>query len=100
VDFLGLRQMNLDLREHRCLLASITARSILSGSFPVRDVLSFGIWIAGFFSNEIIWRGLGYRVRKGRLFPILSSGRAAASSVGIRFLNNQLSANRQNLPRS
>ena len=67
---------------------------------PVRDALSFVIWITGFFSDEITWRGLGYRVRKGRLFPILSSGRTPGASVGIGFLNNQLSANRQNLPRS
>jgi ceramide glucosyltransferase len=67
---------------------------------PTRDALSFVIWITGFFSDEITWRGLGYRVRKGRLFPILSSGRTPGASVGIGFLNNQLSANRQNLPRS
>jgi ceramide glucosyltransferase len=67
---------------------------------PTRDALSFVIWINGFFSDEITWRGLGYRVRKGRLFPILSSGRTPGASVGIGFLNNQLSANRQNLPRS
>lgn len=67
---------------------------------PVRDALSFVIWITGFFSDEITWRGLGYRVRKGRLFPILSSGRTPGASVGIGFLNSRLSANRQNLPRS
>jgi ceramide glucosyltransferase len=67
---------------------------------PTRDALSFVVWINGFFSDEITWRGLGYRVRKGRLFPILSSGRTPGASVGIGFLNNQLSANRQNLPRS
>ena len=67
---------------------------------PVRDALSFVIWITGFFSDEITWRGLGYRVRKGRLFPILSSGRTSGASVTIGFLNNQLTANRQNLPRS
>ena len=67
---------------------------------PVRDALSFVIWIIGFFSDEITWRGLGYHVRKGHLFPILSSGRTPGASVGIGFLNNRLSANRQNLPRS
>ena len=67
---------------------------------PLRDALSFMIWITGFFTDEITWRGLGYRVRKGRLFPLFSSGRTPGASVGIGFLNNQLSANRQNLPRS
>jgi ceramide glucosyltransferase len=67
---------------------------------PVRDAISFVVWITGFFSNEIVWRGLGYRVREGRLFPILSSGRTPGASVGIGFLNSQLSANRQHLRRS
>ena len=67
---------------------------------PVRDALSFVIWIIGFFSDEITWRGLGYRVQKGRLLPILSTGSTPGAPVGIGFLNNQLSANRQNLPRS
>jgi ceramide glucosyltransferase len=67
---------------------------------PVRDALSFVIWIIGFFSDEITWRGLGYRVRKGRLLPILSTGGTRGGSVGIGFLNNQLSTDRQNLPRS
>ena len=67
---------------------------------PVRDALNFVIWITGFFSDEITWRGLGYRVRKGRLFPILSSGQLPNARVGIGLLNSQLSANRQHLPRS
>ena len=67
---------------------------------PVRDALSFVIWITGFFSDEITWRGLGYRVRKGRLFPTLSSGQLPNAPVGIGLLNSQLSANRQHLPRT
>ena len=66
----------------------------------VRDVLSFVIWIIGFFSDKITWRGLGYRVQKGRLLPILSTGRKPGASVGLGFRSNQLSANPQNLPRS
>jgi len=37
---------------------------------PVRDAMSFVVWIAGFFSDEIIWRGLVYRVKNGKLVPI------------------------------
>jgi ceramide glucosyltransferase len=37
---------------------------------PVRDAISFGIWVFGFFSNEITWRGLSYRVDHGLLIPI------------------------------
>ena len=67
---------------------------------PVRDALSFVIWITAFFSDEITWRGLGYRVRKGRLFPTLSPGQLPNAPVGIGLLNSQLSANRQQLPRT
>ena len=67
---------------------------------PVRDALSFVIWIIGFFSDEITWRGLGYRVQKGRLYQILSTSRTPGASVGIGFLSNRMSDNRQNLPRT
>jgi len=67
---------------------------------PVRDAISFVVWITGFFSDEIVWRGLGYRVRKGRLFPILSPGHSPSAPAAIPFLNRRLSANRQHLRRS
>ena len=45
---------------------------------PFRDAISFVIWIAGFFSDRIIWRGLAYHVRSGQLIPIpISSLRPA-----------------------
>ncbi len=37
---------------------------------PLRDLLNFGVWVAGFFTNKIIWRGLEYRVEKGLLIPL------------------------------
>ena len=40
---------------------------------PVRDAINFIIWIAGFFSNRIIWRGLACHVRSGQLIPIPTS---------------------------
>jgi len=67
---------------------------------PVRDAISFVVWITGFFSDEIIWRGLEYRVRKGRLFPIPSPGHSPSAPAAIPFLTSQLSPNRQHLPRS
>jgi len=54
---------------------------------PVRDAINFIIWIAGFVSDKIIWRGLEYRVKKGRLIPvpatsqILEPRRESISSV-------------------
>ena len=37
---------------------------------PVRDAISFVVWVSGFFSERITWRGLEYRVQKGRLIPV------------------------------
>jgi ceramide glucosyltransferase len=37
---------------------------------PVRDLANFGVWIAGFFSNKIHWRGLAFRVKQGLLIPL------------------------------
>jgi ceramide glucosyltransferase len=37
---------------------------------PVRDVISAAVWVAGFFSDRIRWRGLEYRVKKGILVPV------------------------------
>jgi ceramide glucosyltransferase len=45
---------------------------------PLRDAVSFIVWIRAFFADEIIWRGLGYRVQKGRLIPVLSLARGTA----------------------
>jgi len=37
---------------------------------PVRDAIGFIIWITGFFSDNIFWRGMSYHVRNGELIPI------------------------------
>jgi ceramide glucosyltransferase len=38
---------------------------------PMQDLLSFGFWVAGFFGNEIEWRGIRYRLEKdGTIRPI------------------------------
>jgi ceramide glucosyltransferase len=39
---------------------------------PVRDAISAVVWVAGLFSDKIIWRGLEYRVKKGILLPVRS----------------------------
>ena len=66
---------------------------------PLRDAMTFIVWMTGFFSNEITWRGLGYRVQKGRLFPISLQG-ARPAPLGIHLLGNHLGTDRQHLPRS
>jgi ceramide glucosyltransferase len=37
---------------------------------PVRDAITAVVWLAGFFSDKIKWRGLQYRVKKGLLLPV------------------------------
>ena len=37
---------------------------------PARDAANFGVWLAGFFSNTIRWRGLVFQVRNGMLIPL------------------------------
>lgn len=40
---------------------------------PLRDTVSFLVWIAGFFTDKIIWRGIEYHVRHKLLVPVQSS---------------------------
>jgi ceramide glucosyltransferase len=56
----------------RCAAAQAVARTALRGRvqwllLPIQDLLSFGFWVAGFFGNDIDWRGRRYRLlRDGR----------------------------------
>ena len=34
---------------------------------PLRDVAAMGLWIAGFASNTIVWRGEQFEVKNGVL---------------------------------
>ncbi len=34
---------------------------------PFRDAVAFGLWVAGFAGNTIVWRGQRFTVKKGRL---------------------------------
>lgn len=43
---------------------------------PVRDAISFIVWVAGFFSERIVWRGLEYRMQDGQLIPMPSTSAA------------------------
>jgi ceramide glucosyltransferase len=36
---------------------------------PVRDLIATGLWIGGFASNTVVWRGERFEVRKGKLHP-------------------------------
>jgi len=53
---------------------------------PVRDAISAAVWLAGFFTNRVRWRGLEYRVRDRLLEPLQSarSERIARPEHGAR----------------
>lgn len=36
---------------------------------PLRDLIATGLWIGGFASNTVVWRGERFEVRKGKLHP-------------------------------
>ena len=40
---------------------------------PLRDTVSFLVWIAGFFTDRITWRGIEYHVRRKLLIPVRPS---------------------------
>ena len=43
--------------------------SVLKYAFliPIRDIVAFWIWVAGWFGNRITWRGQKFVLRHGRL---------------------------------
>jgi ceramide glucosyltransferase len=54
----------------------VTRRSIWL--VPLRDAAIFGVWVGGFFSNKIHWRGLVFRVKQGFLIPLTNPKNARA----------------------
>ena len=37
---------------------------------PLRDVMATGLWVGGFASNRVVWRGQRFEVRQGKLYPL------------------------------
>lgn len=37
---------------------------------PVRDLIATGLWVGGFASNTVVWRGERFEVRRGKLYPV------------------------------
>jgi ceramide glucosyltransferase len=59
----------------RAAAADAVARTALDGRvqwtlLPFQDLLSFACWIAGFFGDEIIWRGTRYRLLRDGKFEL------------------------------
>jgi ceramide glucosyltransferase len=54
--------------ERRCLKGSLpTAAFIL---LPLKDILSFGLWLGSFLGQEVTWRGARFRITpEGKLEP-------------------------------
>jgi ceramide glucosyltransferase len=36
---------------------------------PLRDAIQFVIWLASFLSNRVVWNGVEYRVKRGKMIP-------------------------------
>jgi len=36
---------------------------------PFRDLIATGLWLGGFASNTVLWRGERFEVRRGKLYP-------------------------------
>lgn len=51
---------------------------------PLRDAAASAVWLASFFSNRIVWRGLEFRVQQGLLIPLRQGapGRPVAARTG------------------
>jgi ceramide glucosyltransferase len=41
---------------------------------PLRDAIHFVVWLAGFASNRVKWRGVEYEIREGKMIALPSRG--------------------------
>ena len=57
---------------------------------PVRDAISFIVWLAGFFAEKIVWRGLTYRLHAWPTHPHSLLERSPSSAPRIRFLRRRI----------
>jgi ceramide glucosyltransferase len=52
-----------------CLRGSLSPAALLL--LPLKDLLSFGLWLASFLGNEVVWKGRRYRLtQEGILVPL------------------------------
>ncbi len=50
---------------------------------PLRDAAGFLVWIAGFFSSRVSWRGRDYRVKGSCLIPMPAAQATGSTSLGV-----------------
>ncbi len=58
---------------------------------PLRDLANFGVWVASFFVNQISWRGLHFRVKRGQLIPLEKPLEDSGLFSGVRNSGGPLS---------
>jgi ceramide glucosyltransferase len=52
-----------------CLRGNLSPSALLL--LPLKDLLSFGLWLTSFLGNEVTWKGRRYRLtREGILVPL------------------------------
>ena len=61
---------------------------------PLRDAANFFVWVAGFFSNTVCWRGTDYQVKKSCLIPMPSLRDVPNASIGVAAPATLISARR------
>lgn len=55
--------------EGRCLNGRLSPAALLL--LPLKDLVSFGLWLSSFFGNDVVWKGRRYRItREGLLVPV------------------------------
>ncbi len=66
---LAVRLLLAWFSETMCLKGSLSPAALLL--LPLKDLLSFGLWVASFLGNEVLWKGRRYRLtRDGILTPL------------------------------
>lgn len=63
-------KLGLDVALNRLLAHPLARPALLLG--PLRDLMSFGLWLSAFWSSTVEWRGSRYRIgRETRLLPVM-----------------------------